>query len=880
MKLGLRLPGFCLAVLVVLAASVSFAPAKSQPVAIQDKLVASTGEWTTYHHDDARTGFDSTQPKATSATTGWASVALDGEIYAEPLIHNGVVYAATLNDTVYALDQATGVVIWSKNVGAPQTSGWSCSGLHAGILSTPVIDTAANRIYVAAELATATPTYHLFGLDLAALGNIVLNVAIAPAGFDWHIQQQRGALAVHVGFVYVPFGGRAGDCGNYSGWVVGVPTSGVGSANVFQTSPVGTSIWAAGGVVVDDSTGNVFAATGNGVNHGTGDGCSADGLGNPVFENDAVVRMSPTLVEQDHFMPVDWQNNWCGNDQDLGSAAPVLISPTLMFSSGKWGGGFLLNPNSLAGVNGQLYPPKVPYNQAEVCFGNRSDATFGGFAYAAPFVYVECEGRGLVALNVNTAAPSFSPCNAACAAPDWSAGSGTFGPPIVAGGAVWVANDGGGLFAYDQATGAQIFHSAGFGINRFVTPAEAGGSVFVPSHNVIRSFDMHSCGAPLFTSYFNWFDNVTAGMVGDNIHLLNTGGAPSTGCITLGSRALAFNVPAGAEQYMTFPPGTIGGPVVVTVDSGPAVLASQRVQYYQSFNEVWSLSASQAALTSYINWFDRASPGMVGDNIHVLNPGGTTANVTVSLAGATPISFSLGGGLEHYVTFPVGHIGGPVTITSDQPVLASQRVQYYQSFNEEVAHSAAQAVGTSYFNWFDKATPGMVGDNIHVFNPGGAIANVTVSLPGATTMSFSVGAGVETYVSFPAGHIGGPVTVTSSQPVLSTQRVQYFQSFNEVASASAAQAAPTSHIMWFDKATPGMVGDNIHVLNPGGVAANVTVSLPGATSVSLSVGAGAEAYVTFPVGHIGGPVTITSSQPVLAAQRVQYFSSFNEVPSA
>jgi len=31
--------------------------------------------------------------------------------------------------------------------------------------------------------------------------------------------------------------------------------------------------------------------------------------------------------------------------------------------------------------------------------------------------------------------------------------------------------------------------------------------------------------------------------------------------------------------------------------------------------------------------------------------------------------------------------------------------------------------------------------------------------------------------------------------------------------------------------------------------------------------------------HTGGPVTITSDQPVLAAQRVQYFSSFNEVPA-
>jgi len=163
-----------------------------------------------------------------------------------------------------------------------------------------------------------------------------------------------------------------------------------------------------------------------------------------------------------------------------------------MFQAGKWGGGFLLNPNSLGGVDGQLFPTPKPaaYSQAEVCFGNHGDATFGSFAYAAPFVYVECEGHGLVALSVNTSTNSFSPCTT-CASPDWNAGgTATFGPPIVAGGAVWVA-DNSGLYAFNTATGAQVYHSASFGINRFVTPAEAGGQVFVPSHTVIRSFQMN-----------------------------------------------------------------------------------------------------------------------------------------------------------------------------------------------------------------------------------------------------------------------------------------------------------------------------------------------------------------------------------------------------
>ena len=231
-------------------------------------------------------------------------------------------------------------------------------------------------------------------------------------------------------------------------------------------------------------------------------------------------------------------------------------------------------------------------------------------------------------------------------------------------------------------------------------------------------------------------------------------------------------------------------------------------------------------------------------------------------------------------TFPHGAIGGPVKVNADQPVLASQRVQYFQTFNEVVARSAAQATTTSYFNWFDKATAGMVGDNIHILNTGAATANVTVSLAGATPIVFPLQAGQETYVTFLPGHIGGPVTVTSSQPVLASQRVQYYQSFNETPSESATQALKTSYAMWFDRISAGMYGDNIHILNTSPSTANITVSLPGATPIVFPLPSGAETYVTFLPGHYGGPVTITSDQPILAAQRVQFYQSFNEVAAA
>ena len=388
-------------------------------------------------------------------------------------------------------------------------------------------------------------------------------------------------------------------------------------------------------------------------------------------------------------------------------------------------------------------------------------------------------------------------------------------------------------------------------------------------------------GPPVQVSYLSWFDNATPGMVGDNIHILNTGASQSSGCLTVtGSAVVPFTLAAGQEQHLSPTGPMLGGPVLVSVNTGPAILATQRVQYYQSFNEVRARSASDAAQTSYLSWFDKASPGMVGDNIHIVNPGSVAATGTVSLPGASPLNFTVGPMGESYVTFPFGTIGGPVTVNASQPVLASQRVQYYQSFNEVVSANAADAAPVSYASWFDTATAGMAGDNIHVVNPGTNSANVTVSLPGAAPIAFTLAPAAERHVTFSGAHIGGPVTISSTQPVIASQRVQYFQSFNEFPFAAPSKAVATSYLMWFDSATAGMVGDNIHIVNPGSAAATVTVTLPGLAPAQVVVQPLATAHVTFPAGQIGGPVTISSTVPVVASQRVQYYQSFNEIASS
>jgi len=70
---------------------------------------------------------------------------------------------------------------------------------------------------------------------------------------------QRGALAFASGNVYVPFGGRNGDCTPYSAWIVGAPASGPGgmfSAGPLSPAQNGGGMWAASGLGVDGSASN------------------------------------------------------------------------------------------------------------------------------------------------------------------------------------------------------------------------------------------------------------------------------------------------------------------------------------------------------------------------------------------------------------------------------------------------------------------------------------------------------------------------------------------------------------------------------------------------------------------------------------------------
>jgi hypothetical protein len=83
--------------------------------AVVDGAVAA---WPTYQHDSQRTGADPNQGPVAAVIPAWTS-ALDGAVYAQPLVVGSAVYAATENNSVYALDTSTGTQLWHQHLATP-----------------------------------------------------------------------------------------------------------------------------------------------------------------------------------------------------------------------------------------------------------------------------------------------------------------------------------------------------------------------------------------------------------------------------------------------------------------------------------------------------------------------------------------------------------------------------------------------------------------------------------------------------------------------------------------------------------------------------------------------------------------------------------------
>ncbi|HZQ97994.1 MAG TPA: PQQ-binding-like beta-propeller repeat protein [Chloroflexota bacterium] len=417
----------------------------------------ASADWTTYHRDLARTGVAVGPAVPASARGLWTSPQLDGDVYAEPLVVGSRLLVATEGDSLYALDAGDGHVLWRTHLGEPVPRAvMPCGNIDpVGITSTPVVDPAAGVLYAVAYLQP--PHHELYAVD-AATGDVRYHQPIDPPGADPLTHLQRASLTLSRGNVYVGFGGRFGDCGQYHGWVLAARASDGARVATYQvpTRREG-AIWAPPGPTVD-AAGNVWVATGN-----------ADST---EFDyGDAVIKLSPELRPLDWFAPSNWRE-LSARDLDLGSTSPVLLDGGLVFQVGKAGTGYLLKADDLGHEGGQAF-------SAPVCAGT---GAYGGVAYAPPMLYVPCRS-GLVALKVQ--GTSFSVV--------WTGPGFNTGSPVVAGDTVWVIDQSTGtLHGLGAADGQprQQLRAAQPSNNlpHFITPTVVGGRIYVSGGKTIAAF--------------------------------------------------------------------------------------------------------------------------------------------------------------------------------------------------------------------------------------------------------------------------------------------------------------------------------------------------------------------------------------------------------
>ena len=377
------------------------------------------------------------------------SYPVDDQLYAQPLIVSGlningkkhnVVFAASVNNTVYAYDADTAgnTPFWSKNFTPsgqrPPTNKdmsflGACGGNYSdfsrpdfspaniGIVGTPVIDTISKILYFVSRNITggAISSSSIFQQYLHAVdittGNersgspVLITASIAGTGsgsvngllsFDPAKQNQRTGLVLTGGIVYIPYASHC-DNGPYHGWVLGYDATSLAQKIVYNSTANGYNggIWMSGAAPSVDEFGNLYLATGNGTVGTSGD---------PTLRSESLLKLVPnlskgTLDQASFFTPQNWQTLE-GSDLDFGVTETMLFPNTnLAFVGVKDGSLYLTNRDNMGGYNANI-------NNVTQTISLGSGKTLrSSFAYyigsAKEFVYTWSENAALKAFPFN-----------------------------------------------------------------------------------------------------------------------------------------------------------------------------------------------------------------------------------------------------------------------------------------------------------------------------------------------------------------------------------------------------------------------------------------------------------------------------------------------
>ena len=425
-----------------------------------------------------------------------------GHVYGQPLyVDNGsggrdLVIVATESDTVYAFDASSGQQVWVASLGTPvPLATFPCGNIDPmGITGTPVIDLASRTLFVTAMVtpdAGTTKQWKVFALSIddgsVRTGWPIDVFGALGAKFEADVQGERGALTIVNRVLYVPFGGLAGDCGNYRGWVVAISLDDPFEVQAWSTTAVGGGIWAPSGITSDGSA--IYVATGNTV------GATSWGGGEAILRFEST--SPPLATAPAYWAPTTWQAMDM-LDQDMGGTAPVVFdlpgsAPShLVLGLSKTAYGYLEDANNLGGISNGLFSAQVSAGAirsaaALYTTGNGTFVTFAAFGAL-------CTGGTSGGLETLRMVPGSPPTigGSWCAAPTGAGG------PIVtttdgqSNFIVWVVGSEGNdlLQGYDGETGSLVYLGTDVltGSRRWTSPIAAKGRIFVAGDNMLVAF--------------------------------------------------------------------------------------------------------------------------------------------------------------------------------------------------------------------------------------------------------------------------------------------------------------------------------------------------------------------------------------------------------
>ena len=580
----------------------------------------------TYHNDAARTGQNSNETILSPAnvnSTAFGKIAfspLDGRVDAQPLYLSSVaipgqgmhdvVYVATENDGVYALDSTTGQKLWQVSVvGAGETPsddrGCTQVSPTIGITSTPVIDRASGpngAIYLVAMSKDAGGNYfqRIHALDIttgAELfgGPTTIQASVPGTGDNTNGQnvifnpsqyKERAGLLLVNGVVYTTWASHC-DATPYTGWIMGFNQTTLAMTTVLNITPNGSGggIWMSGAAPAADSSGNVYLAAGNGAFDATLDAGGFPSLGD---YGNALLKLSTSsgLGVADYFKSATGGN---GNTVDLSSGGTLLL-PDL-----QDGTGHVWRLALAAGKDANLYvidrDAMGKFNPAANTIHQEIDGLFPGGNYSAPAyfnntVYYGPAGQSIQAFGINNALLSTTPSSQTAATFLYPGATPSISSNGPANAILWAVENNSTaavLHAYDatnlaielynsnQAAGSRDQFGPG---NKFITPTIANGRVYVGTTNGLAIFGLLSSGPA------NSAPSITTQPTNEIVYPGQTAtfvvGATGSAPLSFQWRKNGSNISGATFSSYTIPPATVADnvnnfSVVVTNWLGSAV---------------------------------------------------------------------------------------------------------------------------------------------------------------------------------------------------------------------------------------------------------------------------------------------------------------------